>query len=41
MCFLTSLALGEWSDDGVTQENNTYRHKVLDLTSNSSCSSKS
>jgi len=41
MCFLTSLVLGDWSDDDVTQENNTYRYKVLDLTSNSFYSSKS
>ena len=41
MCFLISLILGDWSDDGITQENNTYRHKVLDLTFNSPCSSKS
>jgi len=38
--FRQSLASGDWSDDGVTQENNTHKRKVSDLTPNSPRSSK-
>ena len=38
--FRQSLASCDWSDDDMTQENNTYKRKVLDLTPHSPRSSK-
>ena len=38
--FRQSLASGDWSNDGVAQENKTRKHKALDLTPDSPRSSK-